>query len=105
MQGWQADPNGNVNTNASVGHREDPGRPDHQRRSRRPTMKIGGNLPADAATGTTINAAIDVYNSLGTSIPLRAEFTKVANTAGQRQLDGHDVYDSANNVDRGPEPR
>ena len=29
VQGWQADPNGNVNTNASVGHAEDPGRSDH----------------------------------------------------------------------------
>ena len=35
VQGWQADPNGNVNTNASVGPREDPGRSDRSSRSRR----------------------------------------------------------------------
>ena len=98
--GWQADQNGNVTTNASVDRLKIPvGQVIKPVTST--TMKIGGNLPADAATGTTVNAGIDVYNSLGTSIPLRAEFTKIANAAGQVNWQVR-VYDSANNVISGP---
>ena len=39
VQGWQADQQGNVNTNANVGHAQDPGRPDRSTRSRPRTMK------------------------------------------------------------------
>ena len=98
--GWQADQNGAVSTNSSVGQLKIPvGQVIKPVTST--TMKIGGNLPADAATGTTINAGIDVYNSLGTAIPLRAEFTKVANAAGQVNWQVR-TYDSANNVISGP---
>ena len=100
VQGWQADPNGVVNVNATpgglkipVGQRIQP--------IATSNMVIGGNLPADAATNTTINAGINVYNSLGTSIPLRAEFTKVANAAGEVDWQVR-VYDSGNNVISGP---
>jgi len=100
VQGWQADQNGNVSTNASVGQLKIP-----VGQVIKPvitsTMKIGGNLPADAATGTTVNAGIDVYNSLGTAIPLRAEFTKVANAAGSVNWQVR-MYDSANNIISGP---
>jgi flagellar hook protein FlgE len=79
--GWQADQNGAVSTNASVGRLKIP-----VGQVIKPVttseVKIGGNLPADIATGEKVNAGIDVYNSLGTAIPLRAEFTKTANTAG-----------------------
>ncbi len=98
--GWQADQNGNVSTNASVGRLKIPvGQIISPIATS--TMKIGGNLPADSATGTTVNAGINVYNSLGTSIPLRAEFTKIANVAGQVNWQAR-VYDAANNVIAGP---
>jgi flagellar hook protein FlgE len=94
--GWQADQNGNVSTNASVGHLKIP-----VGQVIKPvtttSMKIGGNLPADIATGETVNAGIDVYNSLGTAIPLRAEFTKVANNAGQVNWTMK-VFDAAGNA-------
>jgi flagellar hook protein FlgE len=64
-------------------------------------MKIGGNLPADAATGTVVNAGINVFNSLGSSIPLRAEFTKIANAAGAVNWQVR-VFDSGNNLISGP---
>jgi flagellar hook protein FlgE len=98
--GWQASPTGAVNTNASVGHLQIP-----VGQTIAPVttteMSIGGNLPSDAATGTTINASINVFNSLGASIPLRAEFTKIANVAGQVNWQVR-VYDSANTLISGP---
>src|SRR6478672_10008262 len=79
--GWQADQNGAVSTNANVDKLKIPvGQVIKPVTSSQ--IKIGGNLPADIATGEKVNAGIDVYNSLGTAIPLRAEFTKTANTAG-----------------------
>jgi flagellar hook protein FlgE len=94
--GWQADQNGTVTTNASVGRLKIP-----VGQVIKPiattTLRIGGNLPADSANGTTVNAGIDVYNSLGTATPLRAEFTKIANTAGNVNWQMR-VYDSANNL-------
>jgi flagellar hook protein FlgE len=98
--GWQADPNGVVNTNATVGHLQIP-----VGQTIKPvattTIKIGGNVPADAAVGTTVDAGIDVFNTLGTAVPLRAEFTKIANVAGQVNWQVR-VYDAANNVIAGP---
>ena len=94
--GWQADQNGNVSTNAGVGHLKIP-----VGQVIKPvtttSLKIGGNLPADVAVGQTVNAGIDVYNSLGTAIPLRAEFTKVADTAGQVNWT-MEVFDAAGNA-------
>jgi flagellar hook protein FlgE len=81
VQGWQANPQGAVNTNASTGPVKIPV---GQTISPVTTgnINIGGNLPADSPTGTTIDVSIDVNNSLGASIPLRMQFTKVADTAG-----------------------
>ena len=51
VEGWQADQNGNVSTNATVGHLKIPvGQIINPITTT--TMKIGGNLPADAAVGT-----------------------------------------------------
>jgi flagellar hook protein FlgE len=100
VQGWQADLLGNVSTNASVGNIKIPvGQIIAPVTSSE--MKIGGNLPADVATGTTVNAGIDVYNSTGTAVPLRAEFTKVANGVGTINWEVR-VYDAADNVISGP---
>jgi flagellar hook protein FlgE len=100
VEGWQADQNGNVSTNASVGHVKIPvGQIINPITTS--SLKIGGNLPADAAVGTVVNAGMNVHNSLGTAIPLRAEFTKVADAAGSVDWQVS-VFDSGNNLVSGP---
>jgi flagellar hook protein FlgE len=100
VKGWQADQNGNVTTNAAVGHLKIPvGQIINPITTS--SMKIGGNLPADATVGTVIDAGINVYNSLGTAVPLRAEFTKIANAAGAVNWQVR-VFDSGNNLVSGP---
>jgi flagellar hook protein FlgE len=100
VQGWQADVNGNVSTTSGVGRLQIP-----VGQSIKPVttsaIKLGGNLPSDVATGTKISAGIDVFNSLGTPIPLRAEFTKIADSAGQVNWQLR-TFDSANNLVSGP---
>ena len=100
VQGWQA-VNGVVNQNASIGTLRIPVGQTIQAQTTA-TMTLGGNLPADAATGTTINTSINVYNSLGTSIPLRVQFTKVANGAGTVDWQV-DEYDPDGNHIAGPQ--
>ena len=100
VEGWEADQNGNVTTNASVGHLKIPvGQIINPITTS--TLKIGGNLPADAAIGTTVDAGMNVYNSLGTAVPLRAEFTKVADAPGSVDWQVS-VFDSGNNLVSGP---
>jgi flagellar hook protein FlgE len=100
VQGWQADTQGTVNTNSSPGPVKIP-----VGQTIAPVttsaVKIGGNLPADSATGTAIDVSIDVNNSLGASIPLRMEFTKVADSAGSVNWTVT-TYDSANVAIAGP---
>jgi flagellar hook protein FlgE len=100
VQGWQADPTGNVDTNASTGLIKIP-----VGQTIAPVttanINIGGNLPSDSAVGTTIDASIDVNNSLGASVPLRMEFTKTADTAGSVNWTVT-TYDSANAAIAGP---
>jgi len=100
VQGWQASPSGAVNTNAAtslikipVGQTIAP--------VTTANISIGGNLPSDAAVGTTINSSIDVNNSLGASVPLRMQFTKVADSAGSINWT-ITTYDSANVAVAGP---
>ncbi len=102
VKGWQADQNGAISTNATVGHLKIPvGQIINPITTT--NMKIGGNLPADAAVGTVVNAGINVDNSLGTSVPLRAEFTKIADSAGQVNWQVK-VFDSGNNLVMGAAP-
>ena len=93
--GWQADPEGTVATNATVGRVQIPVGITIPAVSTT-EMTIGGNLPSDTPAGDTINAGIDVYNSLGEAVSLRAEFTKVANSAGEVNWTMR-VYDDAGN--------
>src|SRR5438045_7713901 len=69
VQGWPAT-NGVVNTNASISALRIPVGQTIPAQTTA-AVRIGGNLPADAATGTIINSSINVYNTLGTSVPLR----------------------------------
>ncbi len=100
VEGWQGDQNGVVNPNASVGHLKIPvGQIINPVTTS--SIKMGGNLPADAAVGTVVDAGINVYNSLGTAVPLRAEYTKIADAAGQVNWQAR-VFDSGNNLVSGP---
>ncbi len=100
VEGWQADQQGDVSTNASVGHLKIPvGQIINPVTTS--NIQVGGNLPADAATGTVVNAGISVYNSLGAVVPLQAQFTKIANAAGQVNWQVR-VLDSGNNLVSGP---
>ncbi len=44
-------------------------------------ISIGGNLPSDAAVGTEVTSAADVFDGQGSSTSLRFEFTKTATDA------------------------
>jgi flagellar hook protein FlgE len=100
VQGWQADVNGNVNTNSSVGIIKIP-----VGQTIAPvattSVSIGGNLPSDATTGDKINVSPTIYNSLGTKLSIRVEYTKIANTAGAVNWQVR-TYDSAGNLLAGP---
>jgi flagellar hook protein FlgE len=80
VQGWQGS-NGVINTNGSVGPIRIPVGQTIPAQTTS-SISIGGNLPSDAATGTVLSTSINVYNSLGTAIPLNVQYTKVANGAG-----------------------
>lgn len=98
--GWQADPTGVVNTNAAIGSLRIP-----VGQTIAPvtttSIDVGGNLPADATVGETINVSINVYNSLGTVVPLRTEFTKIADNPGEVNWELR-TYDDQGNALSGP---
>jgi flagellar hook protein FlgE len=100
VQGWQANANGTVNTNSGIGLLKVP-----VGQTIAPVMtknvSLGGNLPSDTAVGGTLNVSPTLYNSLGTKVSVRVEFTKIANAAGQINWQVR-TYDSANNVLAGP---
>jgi flagellar hook protein FlgE len=99
VQGWNG-VNGVVDTNQSIG----PLRiPVGQTIAPVTTTSIGlgGNLPADSATGTIINASINAYNTLGTAVPMRIQYTKVADGAATVNWQV-DVYDPDGNQISGP---
>ncbi|HEX2550643.1 MAG TPA: flagellar hook protein FlgE [Nocardioidaceae bacterium] len=77
VQGWVADANGNVNTNANVDNLVIPVG-DVLPPTQTDEILMGGNLPSDAAVGTTIANSIDVYDAQGNPTTVRLEFTKTA---------------------------
>ncbi|HEY1740315.1 MAG TPA: flagellar hook protein FlgE [Acidimicrobiia bacterium] len=86
VEGWQG-VNGAVNTNASISSIRIPVGQQIPATATT-TVRMSGNLPADSSDGsgttpaTVIDASIDVYNTLGTAVPLRVEYTKVPNSTG-----------------------
>ncbi|MDQ1520122.1 MAG: flagellar hook protein FlgE [Actinomycetota bacterium] len=100
LQGWQADSQGNVNTNAGVGLLKVPvGQTIAPVTTK--NIVLGGNLPSETATAATLNVSPTIYNSLGTKVPIRVEFTKIANGAATINWQVR-TYDAANNVLAGP---
>ncbi|HEV7535737.1 MAG TPA: flagellar hook-basal body complex protein, partial [Acidimicrobiia bacterium] len=75
LQGWTADATGVINPNAAVG---DVSMPLGQ--STAPSMtgnvKVGGNLPSDAAVGTQIVTSLTVYDVQGAPIDTKFTFAK-----------------------------
>jgi len=77
LQGWTADASGVVNANAAVG---DISMPLGQTTAPTETanIKLGGNLPADAAVGTSIVTSLTAYDSQGTAVDTSFTYTKTA---------------------------
>lgn len=105
VQGWQAQ-NGTVNTNSSIGSLRIPvGQTIAADTTNSITM--GGNLPSDASDGsgatpaTVISASTTVFNSLGTAVPIRIDYTKVANGVGTVDWQV-DAFDPDGNQIAGP---
>lgn len=77
LQGWQADATGNVNPNSPIGNVVIPVG-DIIAPVQTSTMRLGGNLPADAEVGDMIANSELVYDSQGNAVTVRFEFTKTA---------------------------
>src|SRR5205807_4224691 len=77
LQGWAADSSGVINPNAAVGDLSMP-----LGQSTAPTVtgnvRLGGNLPADAAVGTQIVTSLTVYDVQGMPIDAKFTFAKTA---------------------------
>jgi flagellar hook protein FlgE len=80
VQGWQADAIGGVNTNAGVTAIEIPVG-DLISPVQSGTVVLGGNLPADAAVGTTLSNSVEVFDGQGNPVTLRLEYTKTGANA------------------------
>jgi flagellar hook protein FlgE len=100
VQGWQADINGNIDTNTTIGRLTIPVGQTLQAVTTT-AMRVGGNIPSDTTVGTNVNVSINVYNSLGSAIPLRAEFRKLADTPGAVNWEVR-TYDAAGTQLSGP---
>ena len=94
VQGWQADSTGNVTTTAPIGNITVPVG-DLVPPVRSTSVTVGGNLPADAAIGTVLTNAADVFDGQGNSVSLRLEYTK---TAADTWTVGARYVDSSNNL-------
>src|SRR4051812_47144249 len=93
IEGWTADTLGNIDTNAPIGGIAlPPGQTIAPAETQ--SVRLGGNLPADAATGTLISTSISVYDQQGTLTPVNFDFTKTA-TANQWSLQPRDAAGAA----------
>ncbi|MEN6370665.1 MAG: flagellar hook protein FlgE [Armatimonadota bacterium] len=80
--GWTADPiTGNIDTTSTITAASGIKLPVGQLAVARETanVSLGGNLNSESAAGTTCDVSFDVYDSLGSTHPLKVTFTKTAN--------------------------
>ena len=61
-------------------------------------VTLGGNLPANATTGTTLQTTTDVYTSAGTKVPLRVTMSKLDAESGS----SWETHIYSGNVELGP---
>jgi len=89
IQGWQADAQGTIDTNAPVG---DVTIPNGEVMSAQATTSftMGGNLPAWSGTGTppVVTTTMNGYDSLGETVPVTLTFSAVAGTANEWTVQG-----------------
>lgn len=77
IQGWQADAVGGIDTNVPVGDivvRVGDQLPPNATSD----VRLGGNIPADAAVGDTYTAAVTIYDEQGNDVLLQVTFTNTA---------------------------
>jgi len=84
IQGWQADAQGSIDTNAPVTAISVPSG-QVMAALATTSFTMGGNLPAWSGTGTppVITTTMNGYDSLGNTVPLTLTFSAVANTANE----------------------
>ncbi len=89
VQGWTANAQGVINTNAPTGSVSIP-TGTTMPATATTEMTLGGNLPAWTGTGTAtpITTTINAYDSLGNAVPVSLTFTPVAGTANQWTVQG-----------------
>lgn len=89
IQGWMANAQGVINTNAPTGQLTIP---TNTTMPATPTtqMTLGGNLPAWSGSGTAtpLNATINAYDALGNVVPVNLTFTPVSGKANTWTLQG-----------------
>ncbi len=89
IQGWQANAQGVVNTNAPTGSVNIPS---GSTMAANPTtaFTVSGNLPAwkGSGTATPISTTLNAYDSLGDAVPVTMTYTPVSGTANQWTVQG-----------------
>jgi flagellar hook protein FlgE len=89
IQGWQADNQGVIDTNAPVGNVVIP---NGQVMGAQATTSftMGGNLPAWSGSGTppVVTTTLNGFDSLGNAVPLTLTFSAVAGTANEWTVQG-----------------
>jgi flagellar hook protein FlgE len=89
IQGWEANAQGVINTNAPAGPISIP---TGSTMAANPTTQfaVGGNLPAwnGSGTATPISTTINAYDSLGDAIPVTLTYTPVSGTANTWTIQG-----------------
>ncbi|HUY22938.1 MAG TPA: flagellar hook-basal body complex protein [Acidimicrobiales bacterium] len=89
IQGWQANGQGVIDTNAPTGTVKIPS---GQVMSAQATTSftMGGNLPAWSGNGTppTVTTTLNGFDSLGNTVPVTLTFSAVANTANEWTVQG-----------------
>jgi flagellar hook protein FlgE len=77
VQGWMADVNGAINTNAQIGNLSIP-IASTLAPERTDSVKLAGNLPADGTLTSPVQTSLDVYDDQGKVSTLNASFTRQA---------------------------
>jgi flagellar hook protein FlgE len=80
VQGWQANGTGAINSNLPIGEvviRVGDQLPPNQTTA----IRLGGNIPADAAIGATYDTAVSIFDTAGNQTLLQLTFTKTAANA------------------------
>jgi flagellar hook protein FlgE len=93
LMGWMADPTGKIDQNKPItGLVMPPGETIAPSQSH--SVRMGGNLPSDAAPGIIITTSISVFDTQGAQTPVLFDFTKSA-TPNQWTIQARDALSNA----------